>query len=245
MRDGVRAAAAGNTDMARRINGDDDAPQRCAMPTDAPSLGGILPVRSWAGRASARQHRTATIARRLGAGVAGALFMYTGVVGCTSGDRADRSDTPSSRVSTPALSAPSPDARTVALDGAVLAYRGMWQAYVQAAETADPTHPALKKYATGTALQVLTQAVSGLRANGQVAKGQPTLHPRVLRSTGDPLSSVEIQDCADSTTSLIYDKKSGKLDDTPGGRRAIGATVIDTIDGWKVSLFGVREVGSC
>ena len=58
---------------------------------------------------------------------------------------------------------------------------------------------------------------------------------------------IGITDCGDSTNWLKYRKDNGMLaDDVPGGRRLIKATVEKQSDGtWKVSDYGVHEIGSC
>jgi hypothetical protein len=63
----------------------------------------------------------------------------------------------------------------------------------------------------------------------------------------DTPTKVGITDCGDSTNWLKYRKNSGELvDDQPGGRQLINAVVEQQSDGsWKVSDFGVHEVGSC
>lgn len=183
---------------------------------------------------------------RFGAAVTGLLLLAGATAGCTE-DRQPERGNASSPAPVPSLRAPSQDASSTADARAIAAYRGMWNAYAAAGEVADPTHGDLAQYATGDALESLTGALDGYRRKEQVMKGRPVMNPRVAsRSPGNPIRQVEVEDCADSTHWLVYDKSGALADDEPGGRRSIGATVKDTGGGvWKVSLFGVREVGTC
>ncbi len=183
---------------------------------------------------------------RFGAVVTGLLLLAGATAGCTEDRQPDRGNV-SSPAPAPSLRAPSQDARSTADAAAIAAYRGMWNAYAAAGAVADPTHGDLALYATGDALEALTGALDGYRKKEHVMKGRPVMNPRVAsRSPGNPTRQVEIKDCADSTDWLVYDKSGDLVNDVPGGRRSIGATVKDTGGGvWKVSLFGVREVGTC
>ncbi len=183
---------------------------------------------------------------RFGAVVTGLLLLAGTTAGCTS-DRQPDNTAPASRAPIPSLRAPSVDARSTADARAIAAYRGMWNAYASAGETAEPGHGDLARYTTGDALEALSGALDGYSKKEQVMKGRPVLKPRVLsRSPGNPVKQMEIEDCADTSDWLVYDKNGAPADDIPGGRRSIGATVKDTGNGvWKVSLLGVLEVGTC
>ena len=184
--------------------------------------------------------------QRFGAAVTGLLLLAGVAAGCTS-DRQPDSAASASRAPVPSLRAPSEDARSTADAKAIAAYRGMWNAYASAGESVEPGHGDLARYTTGDALDALSEALDGYSKKDQVMKGRPVLNPRVLsRSPGNPVRQMEIKDCADTSDWLVFDKNGAPADDEPGGRRSIGATVKDTGNGvWKVSLFGVREVGTC
>ncbi|MGH3717137.1 MAG: hypothetical protein ACRDT4_27295 [Micromonosporaceae bacterium] len=135
------------------------------------------------------------------------------------------------------------------MEGAALkAYRGMWGAFAVAARTADPTSPGLKRYATGEALKIIVKSLAVDRERGYVSKGEPVLDPRVsrLKPSGRPVEATVI-DCADGTRWLKYHRDSGELvDDKPGGRHKVTATVKDVGDGvWKVTYFVAEGVGTC
>lgn len=184
--------------------------------------------------------------QRFGAVMTGLLLLAGATAGCSEDRQQDRGNT-SAPAPVPSLRAPSQDARSTADAKAIAAYRGMWNAYAAAGETADPTHGDLAQYATGDALESLTGALDGYRKKKQVMKGRPVMKPRVAsRSAGNPIRQLEVEDCADSTDWLVYDESGALTNDEPGGRRFIAATVKDTGGGvWKVSLFGVHEVGTC
>lgn len=131
---------------------------------------------------------------------------------------------------------------------ALAAYQGMWADFVSAATTSDWQSPTLGQHATGTALTTLTRGLFADHNNGVVTKGDPT-HNAQVSSAGpsDRPTKVVVADCSDSTKALKYRADNGQLaDNTPGGRRQIDAIVELQADAlWKVSDFGVHEVGSC
>lgn len=135
-----------------------------------------------------------------------------------------------------------------AREGAVSAYRAMWAEFVAAGATSDWGAPGLRSHATGTALQKLTSSLRSDQEKGLVTKGSPTLNPEA--STVDPLRDprkVTVKDCGDSTTSLKYRKDNGlPVDGAQGGKRFIVAVVERQPDEtWKVSDFGVDDLGTC
>jgi hypothetical protein len=144
----------------------------------------------------------------------------------------------------PASASPPVDAR----DHAVAAYRQMWSNFAIAGKTSDWQSSSLGRYATGIALTKLSQSLHGDHDKGIVTKGEPVLNPSV--STVEPQDNpmkITIADCGDSTQFLKYRKDNDALvDDKPGGRHRINATVEKQADGsWKVSDYGVHDVGSC
>ncbi len=131
---------------------------------------------------------------------------------------------------------------------ALAAYRAMWQDFVAAGRTSDWQSPDLGRHATGIALQNMSRGLYTDHQNGVVTGGEPILNPAV--SSAEPAinpTKVKVTDCGDSTNFLKYDAKTGQpTDDEPGGRQLINATVeLQSDHSWKVSDFGVHEVGSC
>jgi hypothetical protein len=155
-----------------------------------------------------------------------------------------RPPVPPSAAGSTSASAPTASAQQEAL----AAYQGMWQDFVVAGRTSDWQSPSLGDHATGVALQKLSRGLYADHYKGVVTNGEPVLGPSVISTEpADAPTKVGITDCGDSTNWLKYRKKSGELvDDQPGGRQLINAVVEQQSDGsWKVSDFGVHEVGSC
>lgn len=135
-----------------------------------------------------------------------------------------------------------------AKQAALAAYRGMWHDFVVAGTTSDWQSASLGQYATGIALTNMSRALYADHYNGLVTKGEPTYEPSV--SSVDPPDNpnkIVITDCSDDSRWLKYKADTGQLaNDTPGGRHLINAIVQKQADGsWKVSEYGVHEVGTC
>jgi hypothetical protein len=147
----------------------------------------------------------------------------------------------------PSLTAPSLDARAAAEQKALDAYRGMWRAYVDATRTADPTNEDLRRYATGDALNALVKGLQSIQSQGLRGKGDVVLRPTITSMTEDASPpQAEISDCVDTSGTSLYKPSGEPYQDTPGGKRAMEATVKD-VGGrnWKVSGFALRGVGTC
>lgn len=145
-------------------------------------------------------------------------------------------------------SSPTPSRKANATEEALSAYREMWGDFANAGKTSDWQAPSLGRHATGTALNTLSQSLYRDNTKGLVSKGEPVLNPVVYSfEPHDAPKKVTVTDCGDSTNWLKYRKDNGQLaDDVPGGKRRINAIVEKQVDGtWKVSDFGVHDVGSC
>ncbi|MEU1605543.1 hypothetical protein [Micromonospora matsumotoense] len=161
-----------------------------------------------------------------------------------SGDDSDRKSSPT----TPAIPTQSDETSAAGREeAAVTAYRGMWQAYAKAGLTANPQEPDLARFATGAALSLLTSGLAKLREDGEVIKGLYRSSPRVVAAGPSPASgTIAVLDCLNTTDFLTYKASSGALaDDTPGGNRAVRATVIRVGDVWKVFTVAAQAVGTC
>jgi hypothetical protein len=134
------------------------------------------------------------------------------------------------------------------VQGAVAAYRGMWDAYMRVLANPDPNNPELARHATGNALKTLTDGVRDVRDKGLKGEGKFTLSPQVteIAPTTSP-TKIGIRDCVNTAESRIVRASPGPAySDKPGGRRLCIATVDRQGDGaWKVTSFGLHEVGSC
>ncbi|MEV6712684.1 hypothetical protein AB0M48_11650 [Lentzea sp. NPDC051208] len=170
---------------------------------------------------------------------------------CSSGGPEGPPSGTSSPVEAPSASS-SPSAAVSAADkaknDALAAYRGMWQDFVEAGRTSDWQSSKLGQHATGVALTNMSRGLYADHYNGLVTKGEPVLNPTVSSAepAGEP-KKIIVSDCGDSTNWLKYRADNGQLaDKEPGGRQAINAIVEKQSDGsWKVSDFGVHDVGTC
>lgn len=170
------------------------------------------------------------------------------LVACTSGTTSTpAADTPTPATPTPASPTTALSVADKARQDALTTYRGMWQDFVAAGAMSDWQSPKLGQYATGIALTNLSRGLYADHYNGLVTKGEPALNPNV--SSVDPPNDpkkITITDCGDSTHWLKYRADNGQLADTPGGRRLINAIVEKQADGsWRVTDFGVHDVGTC
>jgi hypothetical protein len=172
----------------------------------------------------------------------GTTCLIAAVVGCGSENK------PVVLISqTPSVPIPSQDARGTAEQSALDAYRGMWRAYAKAGLKANPDEPDLAHYASGAALKTLTSGLAAYRNKGQVLKGEYVSVPQTAGASLDTTpSTVTVADCLDDSHFLVYDAAGKRVDDEAGGRRATRATVSDLgTEGWKVTSFGIQEVGTC
>ncbi|GAA3346533.1 hypothetical protein GCM10020358_57880 [Amorphoplanes nipponensis] len=178
-------------------------------------------------------------------GVVGlATALVIALAGCSS--KEGNGGTPSNSV----VPAPSPSASlplSVAAErDALVAYRGMWSAFVEAGKTSDPDAPDLRKYASDNALKLIVRSLYTDRDQGKVTKGPLRLDPKATESKPpDVPTEVKILDCVDSTNWLEY-KKSGELwDKEPGSKHRTTATVKLTDGVWKVSSFILEGGATC
>lgn len=148
--------------------------------------------------------------------------------------------------STAASITPSPAPSVTAEQAAVIAYKGMWDAFVAAGRVSDPDAPDVRKYASDQALRLIVNALYTNQQQKKVIKGNLKIDPQVTGSSpADQPTTVTILDCVDDTNWLVY-KASGELaDDTPSGKHHTTATVKRGADGWKVSSFILKEAGTC
>jgi hypothetical protein len=124
----------------------------------------------------------------------------------------------------------------------------MWDAYMRVLTAPNPDSPELARFATGNALKTLADGVRDVRDKGLKGEGELTLAPRVTEvAPATSPTKVGVRDCFDDSKARIVRASPGPAySDKPGGRRLCIATVERQSDGaWKVSSFGLHEVGSC
>ncbi|MER7273499.1 hypothetical protein ABT369_03485 [Dactylosporangium sp. NPDC000244] len=174
-------------------------------------------------------------------GLAGVLTLVLAACGSGTPEGKPSASAPSSLMPSASL-APSAAAGRDAL----VAYRGMWAAFVEAGKTSDADAPDLRKYASGNALKLIVSSLYTNRDQGKVSKGALMLDPKVteLKPSEAPTEAT-ILDCVDSTNWLEY-KASGELwDDKPGGKHRTTATVTRTDGSWTVSSFVLEGAATC
>ncbi|WP_239126800.1 hypothetical protein [Asanoa siamensis] len=121
---------------------------------------------------------------------------------------------------------------------ALVAYRGMWSAFVEAGKTSDPDAPDLRKYASDDALKLIVSGLVTNRDQRKVILGDLAIDPKItaVKPAGKPVE-VSVLDCVNDEKWLEHKASGGLVDDVPGGKHRTTATVKLTADGWKVSRF--------
>lgn len=179
------------------------------------------------------------------------LLAVLGALGACSGDSSSEPGATGSPTS-PAATAPSSptpvlDPVEAAEDAALEAYRGMWDAYVEAISIPDPELPALARFAADDALTVLVDGLEQVERDGLAGRGDVVLDPQVDElSPPDAPTSAEVTDCVDTSDTEVYRRDGEPYHDTPGGLRRAEAAVQEVGSStWKVVGFALYEVGSC
>lgn len=161
------------------------------------------------------------------------------VTACSDGSADVKSSTSVSPSASPT------DSAAVAGREALAAYRGMWDAFVEAGKTSDASSPELSKYATDHALAAIVSALEDNKKNQVVLKGELKTSPQVVSVQPEGIPNrVDILDCADTSNWLEYRVSGGLADDEPGGRRKVTAAV-QNLGGWKVTSFAAQGIGTC
>jgi hypothetical protein len=132
-------------------------------------------------------------------------------------------------------------------DLALVAYRGMWSAFVDAAKTSDSEAPELRTFTTDNALKLIVSSLYTNKQLGKVTRGEVALNPRVTKQDpSDAPSSINISDCVDDSHWLEYKASGGLYDNKPGGKHRTTAIVKRQSDGtWKVDSFALQGLGTC
>jgi hypothetical protein len=138
--------------------------------------------------------------------------------------------------------------RSPAAENALVAYRGLWRAFVEAAKTSHSTDPRLRTHATGDALNFVTHKLYDDWYMQIVTQGDVALSPRVTRAQS---TEVLIIDCVDATNWREYRTVNGELPDNasprgePSGKHRTTATVTFGEGVWKVSAFTYAAPTTC
>jgi hypothetical protein len=170
-------------------------------------------------------------------------FLFIGVVLVAFVTTACGSDAPTVArpPTTTASSSPSPTTAGPA-SGALAAYRGMWDSFVEAGKTSDPDAPNIRRFASGQALRLIVSALVTNREQRKVIRGDLAIDPTV---TAETPTEVTIVDCVNDEKWLVHKMSGGLEDDEPGGKHHTTATVKRTDEGWKVTSFILKDSGTC
>jgi hypothetical protein len=101
--------------------------------------------------------------------------------------------------------------RATAEHGALDAYRGMWDAQVEAYASGSMENAKLGDYTTGDAATNIISAFDYYTQKGLTLKGKPVLEPKVtaVDVKSDPYTAT-ISDCVDTTDYVLVDRATGK-----------------------------------
>lgn len=128
---------------------------------------------------------------------------------------------------------PEPSPEDLALD----AYLGMMGALVDGASQGATEHPDLERFATGQALELANDMLTGARTTGE-----PVLDPRIAAAdlAADP-PSIRIEDCVDDSRWLVEGGTAGD----EAATRLVEATATRQGDAWKIEELWLEDYGPC
>lgn len=144
------------------------------------------------------------------------------------------------------LAIPNLSAKDVAERDALAAYRGMWDAWVDAGKTANPDAPGLRTYTGGEALKLIVGVLATNQHAEQVTLGNVAIDPRVseVKPQSAPTKAT-VKDCVNTENWLNHKASGGLVNDIPGGRRDMTATATRVDGAWKVTAFQLGRLGTC
>jgi hypothetical protein len=147
------------------------------------------------------------------------------------------------RTSAPPSPAVSPSPPSPAQQ-ALAAYTAMWGDVQAAGETSDYQDPRLSAHLGGQALLTTSENMAADKADGIIGLGRPDLSgTSVVTATA---TTVTLHGCMNDEHWLKYYAATRTLvDNVPGGRHYVAATLTDENGTWKVTSLDVRGEGTC
>ncbi|MFF5334739.1 hypothetical protein [Streptomyces sp. NPDC013181] len=140
--------------------------------------------------------------------------------------------------------------RAAAEKGALAAYRGMWDAQVEAYSSGSLKDARLSDYTTGDAAANIVEAFTYYKERDLAFKGGPVTEPKV--SAVDVTSSVHtatIDDCVDMTGVLVRRSTGKPIAKAKEGDRhpwtATATTAKDGKGGWRISDYTIDRDRAC
>jgi hypothetical protein len=131
---------------------------------------------------------------------------------------------------------------------ALVAYAGYLDASREAEESANPLHPALKKYLADPLLTQVRLAIRDAKEHGAMRTGTLISDPRVTDVRLDTVpATASIQDCLDGTGyRLVYTKDKSVVPGSTSGRYLATATATRYPDGrWLISAGSAHPDQPC
>ncbi len=183
-----------------------------------------------------------------------AVLIVVPLAGCSSGAVAESpSPAGQSRSTVPVTSpppsqSPSPDPSAAAAAEVLRVYAIFMDARNKSLN--DPRKPPDKRLAsvsTGPARNGVLSLAVYYRSRGIAIKGAPASHPIVVKTSGDPVSRVWIDDCVDSTESPPIFVSTGKSALAPGQQRRVRVRAVANFrsSSWKISTWTPNRDESC
>jgi len=140
----------------------------------------------------------------------------------------------------------SPDAKAE-VQAAVAAYMNLLSAYTAASNSGTTATTELAKYATGSALQLLSSGLADNKAKGLHSQGTPGIDPpkvtEIAPANGPTM--VTVAGCVDDTHWQLYNSNGQRVDNGPSGSRPTSAQIDKNGGVWKVSSLAIQGVGTC
>jgi hypothetical protein len=165
---------------------------------------------------------------------------------CTPKQTPHETPAPNTSLHAPSPAASSPDPRAE-VQKAVAAYTNLLNAYAAASNSGTTDTTELAKYATGSALQLLSNGLADNKAKGLHSQGTPGIDPphvTEISPVNDP-TTVEVTGCVDDTHWQLYNSSGQLVDSGPSGRRPTSAQIDRSGGVWKVSSLAIQGVGTC
>jgi predicted lipid-binding transport protein (Tim44 family) len=175
-----------------------------------------------------------------------ALVMLLALTACTSKPKPTATPTPNASLHAPSPAASSPDPRAE-VQKALAAYTNLLNAFTAASNSGTTDTTELAKYATGSALQVLSNGLTDNKTKGLHTQGTPVIDPphvTQIAPTNDP-TTVTVAGCVDDTHWQLYNSSGQLVDSGPSGPRPTSAQIDRSGGVWKVSSLAIQGVGKC
>ncbi|WP_406451545.1 hypothetical protein OG782_16215 [Streptomyces sp. NBC_00876] len=140
--------------------------------------------------------------------------------------------------------------RSVAQRRALAAYRGMWDAQVEAYSSGSMAKARLGDYTTGDAASMIINLFTYYNEHGLAFKGGPVTNPKVSAvNVGSEVDTATISDCVDMT-GVVVRRATGKpiavaKEDTRRPWTAKATTAKSGGTEWRISDYTIDKDRTC